>query len=61
LHPVKADLSVEAELEAALDWVRNNFGGFDVLVNSAGVFHSTPLAGGQFDLSWNKPSGVNLI
>lgn len=48
LHAVQVDLSVEAELEAAVAWVRTHLGGIDVLINNAGVFHSTSLAGGSY-------------
>ena len=46
LHAVQVDLSVESELDAAVAWVQTNLGGIDVLINNAGVFHTTSLAGG---------------
>jgi NAD(P)-dependent dehydrogenase (short-subunit alcohol dehydrogenase family) len=48
LHAVQVDLSVESELEAAVAWVQTNLGGIDVLINNAGVFHTTSLAGGSY-------------
>lgn len=61
LHAVQVDLSVEAELEAAVAWVKTNLGGIDVLINNAGVFHTTSLAGGSHAHYFNDSYLVAMI
>lgn len=45
LFSYKCDVSSEADIKAAFNWITENFGGVDVLVNNAGVFMSTTLSG----------------
>lgn len=37
LHSFKCDVSAEAEVLAAFEWIRKEFGGIDVLINNAGT------------------------
>lgn len=41
----KCDISKEEDIKAAFDWIIQQFGGVDVLINNAAVFHISPLTG----------------
>lgn len=43
-HPLRLDVTCEADWEAAAGWVREHWGGLDILVNNAGItgFLETP-------------------
>lgn len=45
LFPVKCDLTNEKEIIDGFNWVRNNLGGIDVMVNNAGVTHYSRIIG----------------
>lgn len=36
-HPIKCDVTKDAEVKAVFSWVENNLGGVDILVNNAGI------------------------
>lgn len=43
IYPLKLDISVEGDFIAAVDWIKNNFGKLDVLINNATVTKATPV------------------
>lgn len=43
LHARKCDVTKEDEVKSTFDWIKNTFGGIDVLVNNAGITRSTNL------------------
>nr|XP_029724783.1 farnesol dehydrogenase-like [Aedes albopictus] len=43
LHAFKCDVRKEESILEAFEWIAENFGGVDVLINSAGVGHHTEL------------------
>ena len=43
VHPYVADVSDESQVEAAISFVCNSFGGVDILVNNAGIFPVAPI------------------
>jgi NADP+-dependent farnesol dehydrogenase len=45
LYALKADVSKEEEIVAAFNWVKNNLGGVDVLINNAGITGKSTLHG----------------
>lgn len=45
LYILKADVSKEKEIVAAFEWVKNNLGGVDVLINNAGITAPSTLHG----------------
>jgi len=45
LFAVKCDVSNESDVVAAFTWVKDNFGGVDILINNAAVATDTSLTG----------------
>ncbi|MDQ9010273.1 SDR family oxidoreductase [Acinetobacter gerneri] len=43
IYPLKLDISVEGDFIAAVDWIKDNFGKLDVLINNATVTKATPV------------------
>lgn len=43
IHPIKCDVSNEADVIRAFKWVEENLGGVHVLVNSAGIYRTSDL------------------
>ncbi|CAG9815181.1 unnamed protein product [Phaedon cochleariae] len=60
LHSLQADLTKEADILAAFDWVRSNLGPVHVLVNNAGMVQNTTLVGGDTE-KWRKTFDVNVL
>ena len=56
---VKADLTKHANVQAALDRVVKELGGFDILVNTAGISRPTPFLDLEED-NWDLMFAVNL-
>lgn len=44
-YPIKCDLTKEIEIIEAFDWIKENLGGIDVLVNNAGMTHYSKIIG----------------
>lgn len=43
LYPIKCDVTNETEVIKVFQWIEENFGGTDVLINNAGVLRKTEL------------------
>jgi NAD(P)-dependent dehydrogenase (short-subunit alcohol dehydrogenase family) len=57
--PVPTDVSDRAQVEELVARAVDRFGGLDVVVGAAGVFHSAPLE--QLDeATWDETIGINL-
>ena len=56
---LQADVSIEADILAAMTEVRKNLGGLDILVNNAGILLERGLLDCKFD-DFDKIIGVNL-
>lgn len=44
-YPLKCDMTKEEEILASFDWIKNNVGNIDLLVNNAGFGRLTTLSG----------------
>jgi NAD(P)-dependent dehydrogenase (short-subunit alcohol dehydrogenase family) len=51
LYPVKCDVSKEAELKSAFDWVEETLGGVDILINNAAIDPHSNLIGKKQHIS----------
>ncbi len=58
--PIKADVSVESEVESMVEEAMTVFGKIDVLVNNAGVLGSTDLIINVSKEAWDEVIDVNL-
>ena len=59
-HALRCDVTTEADVQAAADWLRAEWGGVDIVVNNAGV----AVAGGIDELSladWQWAVDINLL
>jgi NAD(P)-dependent dehydrogenase (short-subunit alcohol dehydrogenase family) len=54
---VKCDVSNEAEVKSAFDWVEKNLGGVDILINNAAIDPHSNLIGKKQHTSRFKISG----
>lgn len=43
LYPIKCDLTQESEIKNAFNWVEDNLGGTDILINNAGIIRTMNL------------------
>ncbi len=60
VHTRVVDVSDRAAVQATADWVVNELGGLDVLVNNAGIGHHGEMAAMGLD-EWDKLIAVNLM
>jgi len=56
---VSADVSKVSDIEIMVDATIEAFGGIDILINNAGIFHSTPIESITED-EWDRIMAVNL-
>jgi 3-oxoacyl-[acyl-carrier protein] reductase len=56
---IKMDLTSEADISSLRDKVEENFSGFNVLINSAGISKGMPVVGSKFE-EWDYPLQVML-
>ena len=47
LYAVKADITKDADVKDAFQWVKANLGGVDILINNAGVNIANSLTGNK--------------
>ncbi|XP_069683468.1 farnesol dehydrogenase-like isoform X2 [Periplaneta americana] len=60
LYALKCDVTKEADVKDAFEWVKSNLGGVDILVNNAGVASENSLTDGPVD-SWRKILELNVL
>ena len=58
--PIETDLRDESQISAMFQQIRQQWGGVDVLVNSAGIGHFAPLISGNTKL-WRDMLEVNVL
>ncbi|XP_046672678.1 farnesol dehydrogenase-like isoform X2 [Homalodisca vitripennis] len=59
-HPIKADITKEEDFDKAFEWIQNNLGGLDVLVNNAGVVVTSYISDGNLE-DWRKIFELNVF
>ena len=60
IYPFKTDLKIEKSIHQLFKNIRDEFGGVDVLVNSAAVGHKAPLTSASTKL-WREMLSVNIL
>jgi len=60
IYPFQTDLKSEKSIHQLFKEIRNQFGGIDVLVNSAAVGHKAPLSNAPTKL-WREMLAVNVL
>ncbi|KAJ9585025.1 hypothetical protein L9F63_020635 [Diploptera punctata] len=60
LHPLKCDISKEAEIKNAFLWIKTKLGGVDILVNNAAVATDTKLIDGPTQ-DWKSMLDTNVL
>ncbi|XP_047106791.1 dehydrogenase/reductase SDR family member 11-like [Schistocerca piceifrons] len=60
LYPLQCDVSSEESILCALKWIKENLGGIDVLINSAGLCGDSSLTAGQ-TAEWKRILDVNVL
>ncbi|KAK4879387.1 hypothetical protein RN001_007533 [Aquatica leii] len=60
LYAVKADITKEKDILEAFDWITNNIGPVNILINNAGVFKTADLLDGKTE-SWKLILDTNLM
>ena len=56
LYAVKCDVTKNSDIETAFNWVKDNLGGVDIVVNNAGVALNASLIG-----KWSRELLVGLM
>ncbi|EZA58560.1 hypothetical protein DMN91_008650 [Ooceraea biroi] len=60
LYPLQCDLSIQNEIEGALEWIEKNLGSVEILINSAGInVDSSSINGGVDELK--KTLDINVL
>ncbi|XP_046738885.1 farnesol dehydrogenase-like isoform X2 [Diprion similis] len=60
LHACKCDLAKEEDILAAFRWIKDQWGGVDVLVNNAGVIKLSTLTNGSTE-DWKQTLDINVL
>ncbi|XP_046748681.1 farnesol dehydrogenase-like [Diprion similis] len=60
LYAMKCDVSKEEEILAVFEWIKENLGGVDVLVNNAGLMHAASLTDGDTE-GFRRLLDVNVL
>lgn len=60
LHAVRADMTVEADIVAAIEWANDNLGPVHILINNAGLSLPTTLTDGDTE-KWRKIIDTNVL
>ncbi|KAL9705493.1 hypothetical protein quinque_009011 [Culex quinquefasciatus] len=61
LHAVKCDVSKEADVLGAFEWVNSSLGGIDVMVNNAGVLRETRLIDANNSVPIREVVDTNIL
>ena len=59
-HGIVCDLSIEADMVAALDEAVRTFGGVDILILNAGIFPDSEKLGNMSSDTWHRVMSVNM-
>jgi Short-chain alcohol dehydrogenase of unknown specificity len=54
VQSLKVDVTKDAEVVEAFDWIKNKFGHIDVMINNAGVNEFAPVTGKRTNKSGKK-------
>ncbi|XP_067004661.1 dehydrogenase/reductase SDR family member 11 [Anabrus simplex] len=60
LYAFQGDISKKEDVIAAFNWIKDNLGGVDVLVNNAGMMHESNLHDGEVE-EWRQILEVNVL
>ncbi|XP_049800263.1 dehydrogenase/reductase SDR family member 11-like [Schistocerca nitens] len=60
LYPLQCDVSCEENVLRAFKWIKENLGGVDVLINSAGICRENLPTNGQ-TAEWQHTLDVNVL
>lgn len=60
LYALKADLTKESDILDAIQWVKDNLGSIDILINNAGLFKYNTLLKGETQ-EWKQTFDTNVL
>ncbi|KAI5740660.1 hypothetical protein M8J76_005933 [Diaphorina citri] len=60
VHSLKVDVTKDAEVVEAFDWIKNKFGQIDAVINNAGIGILTPVSEAKLDL-WREMFELNVF